>query len=88
MSRFQGEASVHRAFIGPSEPGQDTAVLYIKPDGLDWQWLHSPPGRGREALACALAAISGGWKLYIALPDDPTSIVLELVGLAKTPDIP
>jgi hypothetical protein len=82
VSRFQGEASVRRAFIGSG----DTAVLDIKPDGLDWQWSHSPPGRGREALACALAAISGGWKLHIALPDDPNSIVLEVVGLTKTPD--
>jgi hypothetical protein len=82
MSRFQGAASIARVFIG-----QDgTAVLDIKPDGQDWQWSHSPPGRGREALACALAAISGGWKLYVALPDDPNSIVLEIIGLTKTPD--
>jgi hypothetical protein len=81
MSRFQGEASVRRAFIG----AEGTAVLDIKPDGLDWGWTHSPPGRGREALACALAAISGGWKLYVALPDDPNSIVLEIVGLSKSP---
>jgi hypothetical protein len=84
VSRFQGEASVRRAFIGSDDAA--VAVLSLKPDGLDWQWYHSPPGRGREALACALAAISGGWKLYIALPDDPNSIVLEIVGLAKTPD--
>jgi len=82
MSRFQGEASVRRAFIGSG----DTVVLDIKPDGLDWQWSHSPPGHGREALACALAAISAGWKLYVALPDDPNSIVLEIIGLTKTPD--
>lgn len=80
MSRFQGEASVRRAFIG----ADGTAVLDIKPDGQDWQWTHSPPGRGREALACALAAISGGWKLYVSLPDDPSSIALETIGLSKT----
>ena len=84
MSRFQGTASVRRAFIGTD----GTAVLDIKPDGMDWMWSHSPHGRGREALACALAAISGGWKLYIALPDDPVSIALEIIGLSKTPDIP
>jgi hypothetical protein len=82
MSRFQGTASVRRAFIG----AEGTAVLDIKPDGLDWQWSHSPPGRGREALACALAAISGGWKVYLSLPDDRNSIVLEIIGLTNTPD--
>lgn len=81
MSRFQGTASVRRAFIG----ADGTTVMDIKPDGLDWQWIHSPSGRGREALACALAAISGGWKLYVALPDDPASIVLEIVGLSNSP---
>jgi hypothetical protein len=37
-------------------------------------------------LACALTAISGGWKLVITLPDDPNSQVLENVGVTKTPD--
>ena len=83
MSRFQGEASVRRAFVGS---GGEIAVLDIKPDGQDWQWTHSPPARGREALACGLAAIAGGWKLWVALPDDPNSIVLEVIGLTRTPD--
>lgn len=83
MSRFQGEASIRRAFIS----ADGTAVLDIKPDGQGWQWIQGPPARGREALACGLAAIAGGWKLYVALPDDPNSIVLEIIGLSKTPDV-
>jgi hypothetical protein len=61
--------------------------LDIKPTGLGWQWAHAPTGQSREALAVALAAISGGWKLYLALPDDANSIVLDFVGLAKEPDV-
>jgi hypothetical protein len=82
MARFDGEASIRRALIRPD--GQ--AQLDIKPDGQGWQWSFVPPARAREALACALTAISGGWKLVITLPDDPNSQVLENVGVTKTPD--
>jgi hypothetical protein len=64
------------------------AQLDIRPDGLNWQWSIVPADRARQALACALAAISGGWKLYLSLPDDPTSDVLEIIGLSRTRDRP
>ena len=82
MARFDGGASIRRALSMPN----GNAQLDIKPDGLDWQWSYVPPERAREALACGLAAISGGWKLYVSLPDDPNSNVLEIIGLTKTPD--
>ncbi len=82
MARFEGEASIRRAL---SNPNGET-VLDIKPDGLNWQWSNVPPERAREALACALAAISGGWKLFVSLPDDPNSNMLEIIGLTNTPD--
>jgi hypothetical protein len=47
-----------------------------------------PAERARVALACGIAAISGGWKMYISLPDDPTSSVLEIVGLSRDVDRP
>ncbi len=64
------------------------ALLDIKPDGSLWRWTSVPADRSRVALACGLAAISGGWKLYVPLPDDPTSNQPEIVGLSKTPDRP
>jgi hypothetical protein len=81
MARFEGLASVRRALSMPD----GNAVLDIRPDGLDWQWTSVPPERAREALACALSAISGGWKLYVTLPDDSNSNTLEIVGLSNTP---
>jgi len=63
-----------------------TALLDIKPDGSQWRWTSVPAARSRVALACGLAAISGGWKLYVSLPNDPTSNELEIVGLSKTID--
>src|SRR5262252_575514 len=84
MARFEGLASIRRALSMPNGNVQ----LDIKPDGLNWQWSSVPPDRARQALACGLAAISGGWKLYVSLPDDPASDVLEIVGLSKTPDRP
>lgn len=83
MARFEGEGSVRRAL---SMPGGYTQ-LDIRPDGQDWHWYVSTPERAREALACGLTAISGGWKLYISLPDDNASNVLEIVGVAKTRDV-
>ena len=83
MARFEGHASIRRAFIHTN----GIVVLDIKPTGQDWQWAHAPSGRSREALAVALAAMTGGWKLYVAQPDDSSSIVLELVGLTKEPDV-
>jgi hypothetical protein len=64
------------------------AWLDIKPDGLNWQWAQVQPDRAREALAVALTAIDGRWKLYISLPDDQESNLLEIVGISKTPDQP
>jgi hypothetical protein len=64
------------------------ALLDIKPQSLNWQWAQVAPARAREALAVALAAINGGWKLYISLPDDPNSNLLEIVGLSRTLDRP
>lgn len=83
MARFEGHASIRRVFVNTD----GLAVLDIKPTGQDWQWAHAPSGRSREALAIALAAMTGGWKLYVAQPDDANSIVLELVGLVKDPDV-
>ena len=82
MARFEGEASIRRALSTPN----GSVMLDVKPTGLDWHWGTVPPERAHEALACGLAAISGGWKLYISLPDDPASYVLEIIGLTKTPD--
>jgi hypothetical protein len=62
--------------------------LDIRPDGQDWHWYVSTPDRAREALACGLTAMSGGWKVYIRLPDDPNSNVLEVIGISKTRDVP
>lgn len=83
MARYDGGASIRRVFVNSA--GQ--AVLDIKPDGLDWSWTLAPPDRSREALAVALAAMTAGWKLWVTLPDDPGSNVLENVGMTKTPDL-
>jgi len=64
------------------------AQLDVRPAGLNWQWSTVPADRARQALACGLAAISGGWKLYLSLPDDPASDVLEIIGLSRTRDYP
>jgi FG-GAP-like repeat len=84
MARFEGLASIRRALSIPNGAAQ----LDIKPDGLNWQWSFVSADRARQALACGLTAISGGWKLYVSLPDDPNSNVLEIIGLTKTPDRP
>lgn len=84
MARFEGVASIRRALSMPD----GTALLDIKPDGSQWRWTSVPADRARVALACGLAAISGGWKLYVSLPDDPNSNVLGIVGLSKTLDRP
>jgi hypothetical protein len=81
MARYEGPASIRRVLSLPN----GGADLDIRPDGLNWQWTHVPPERAREALACGLAAISGGWKVYVSLPDDPNSNSLEIVGLTNTP---
>jgi len=82
MARYDGEGSIRRAL---SMPGGITQ-LDIRPDGQVWAWYVTTPDRAREALACGLAAISGGWKVWIRLPDDPRSNVLEVIGLVKTRD--
>jgi len=79
--RFEGEASIRRVVSTLS--GQ--AMLDIKPDGNDWMWTYVPAERAREALAMGLTAISGGWKMYVSLPDDPNSYTLETLGISKTP---
>jgi hypothetical protein len=84
MARFEGIASIRRALSLPN----GTALLDIKPEGSQWRWTSVPSDRARVALACGIAAISGGWKLYVSLPDDPTSNVLEIVGLSRTADRP
>src|SRR5215211_146683 len=84
MARFEGLASIRRALSMPD----GGALLDIKPDSLNWQWAQVSAGRAREALACALAAMDGRWKMYVSLPDDPNSNVLEIVGLSRTPDQP
>jgi hypothetical protein len=84
MARYEGLASVRRALSMPN----GEAWLDIKPDGLNWQWAQVQPDRAREALAVALTAIDGRWKLYISLPDDQESNLLEIVGISKTPDQP
>jgi hypothetical protein len=84
MARFEGYASIRRALSRPD----GTALLDIKPDGSQWRWTIVPADRARVALACGIAAISGGWKMYISLPDDPTSSVLEIVGLSRNVDRP
>jgi hypothetical protein len=83
MARYEGEGSIRRAL---SMPGGITQ-LDIRPDGQDWHWYVSTPDRAREALACGLTAMSGGWKVYISLPDDPNSNVLEIIGISKTRDL-
>jgi hypothetical protein len=65
-----------------------TALIDIKPDGSQWRWATVRADRARVALACGIAAISGGWKLYVSLPDDPTSNALEIIGLSNTIDRP
>jgi hypothetical protein len=82
MARFEGTASIRRVLNNSA----GNIVLDVKPDGLDWQWTNVPPERAREALACALTAIAGGFKLYVSLPDDPNSNVLDTIGLTNTPD--
>jgi hypothetical protein len=84
MARFEGLASIRRALSMPD----GSALLDVKPDGSQWRWGSVPPDRARTALACGIAALTGGWKMYISLPDDPTSGVLEIVGLSKTADRP
>lgn len=83
MARFDGYASIRRVYVNSG--GQ--TVLDIKPDGLDWFWAAGPANHSREALAVALAAMSAGWKLWITLPDDAGSNVLENVGMTKAPDV-
>jgi hypothetical protein len=83
MARYEGEGSIRRAL---SMPG-GIAQLDIRPDGQSWGWYTSTPDRAREALACGLSAIAGGWKVYISLPDDPSSDVLEIIGVSKTRDV-
>jgi hypothetical protein len=82
MARYEGEGTIRRALSLPDGRAQ----LDIRPDGQNWHWYFSTPARGREALACGLTAISGGWKVYISLPDDPNVDVLEIFGVAKTRD--
>jgi hypothetical protein len=82
MSRFDGVGSIRRAL---SMPGGITQ-LDLKPDGADWQWCTSTPDRAREALACGLSAIATGKKVWLRLPDDKTSQVLEVIGLTADPD--
>src|SRR5512132_1445626 len=82
MARYEGLASIRRALSMPN----GNAQLDIHPDGQDWQWSVVPPDRAREALACGLAAIAGGWKVYVSLPDDQNSNVLEIIGLTNTAD--
>jgi hypothetical protein len=65
-----------------------SALLDIRPDGAQWRWASVPVANARVGLAVGIAAISGGWKVYISLPDDPTSNALEIIGLAKTRDPP
>ena len=82
MARYEGVASVRRALSLPD----GRALLDIKPEALNWQWAQVPAARARAALAIALTAIDGRWKLYISLPDDPSSNVLEIVGLSRIAD--
>src|SRR4249920_2747340 len=84
MARFEGYASIRRALHRPD----GTALLDIKPDDSQWRWAVVPADRARPALAVGIAAISGGWKMYISLPDDPTSNMLEIVGLSRNADRP
>src|SRR5262245_15723641 len=82
MARYEGVASVRRALSLPD----GSALLDIKPEALNWQWAQVPAARARAALAIALTAIDGRWKLYISLPDDLSSNVLEIVGLSRIAD--
>ena len=84
MSRYEGPASIRRALSMPNGDAQ----LDIRPVGLNWQWSTVPANRAGQALACGIAAISGGRKLYLALPDDPASGVLEIIGLSSIRDLP
>ena len=84
MARFEGTASIRRALGIPD----GTALLDIRPDGSQWRWATVPVANARVGLAVGIAAISGGWKLYISLPDDPTSSALEIIGLTNTRDPP
>lgn len=84
MARFEGTASIRRALSMPD----GTAMLDIRPDGSQWRWASVPVSGARAGLAVGLTAISGAWKLYISLPDDPTSNALEIVGLTNTRDPP
>jgi hypothetical protein len=79
MARFEGYAAIRRALLLPNGYAQ----LDIRPEGHDWQWSYAPPERAREALACGLTAIAGGWKLYVSLPDDQNSDTLEIIGLSN-----
>jgi hypothetical protein len=81
MARFDGEAAIRRVIS--TQSGQ--AMLDVRPDGQDWMWTFVPADRAREAIACGLTAISGGWKMYLTLPDDATSFTLESFGISKTP---
>jgi len=81
MARFEGEAAIRRVLSTLS--GQ--AMLDVRPDGQDWMWTFVSPDRSREAIACGLTAIAGGWKMYLSLPDDPASFSLESFGISKTP---
>jgi hypothetical protein len=84
MARYEGNASIRRALSMPD----GTALLDIRPDGSEWRWASVPADGARVAVAFGIAAISGGWKLYISLPDDPTSGALEIIGLSNVRDRP
>lgn len=83
MSRYEGSAAIRRVYTSAS----GVTVLDVNPTGLGWQWALAPTGQDREALAIALAAMTGGWRLYLALPDNAASNVLDLVGLTKEADV-
>jgi hypothetical protein len=84
MARYEGLASVRQVWSLP----KGGALLDIKPEAMNWQWAQVSPDRARQALAIALTAIDGRWKLYISLPDDPESNLLEVIGLSRTADRP
>jgi hypothetical protein len=84
MARYEGLASVRQVWSLP----KGGALLDIKPEAMNWQWAQVSPDRARQALAIALTAIDGRWKLYISLPDDPESNMLEVIGLSRTADRP
>ncbi len=82
MARFDGYASIRRAITFPN----GVVRLDLKPDGMDWSWYDAAPDHRRECLAVAIAALSGGWKVALVLPDDPGSGTIEAFGLTNSPD--